>query len=100
VTADLSQLTDLITTWAAVALTAWVLVAVAVGWLADQKGRSPVIWFLVGLLWGPFAVLLVGLAPRGASGQYHRCSECREPIRREAQVCPFCRTAIPTDLPS
>jgi len=81
VTLDLAgPLNALLTVSLAVALTAWVLVAVAAGSLADEKGRSPTIWFLVGLLSGPFAVLLVGLAPRGASGQYQRRRDCREPI--------------------
>jgi MFS family permease len=98
-TVDLAGvLRTLLTLWLTLALTAWVLVAVAAGWLADEKGRSPTIWFLVGLISGPFAVLLVGFAPRGASGQYQRCRECREPIRREAAVCPFCRATMPTEL--
>jgi hypothetical protein len=71
--------------------------AVAAGWLAEEKGRSAAIWFLVGLVSGPFAVLLVGFAPRGASGDYRRCRDCREPIRREAVVCPFCRATMPTE---
>ena len=98
-TADLgSPLNVLWTVWVSVTVLIWVLVAVAAGWLADEKGRSPAIWFLVGLLSGPFAVFLVGFAPRGASGQYQRCRECREPIRREAAVCPFCRATMPTDV--
>jgi MFS family permease len=48
----------LLTVWVSVTLSVWVLVAIAAGWLADQKGRSPAIWFLIGLLSGPFAVLL------------------------------------------
>jgi hypothetical protein len=88
----------LLTLWLIIASTIWVLVAVAAGWLADQKGRSPAIWFLIGLVSGPFAVLLAGFAPRGASGDYRRCRECREPIRREAAVCPFCRSTMPTEV--
>jgi MFS family permease len=88
----------LLTVWVSVTVSVWVLVAVAAGWLADQKGRSPAIWFLIGLLSGPFAVLLVGFAPRGASGDHRRCRECREPIRREAAVCPFCRATMPTEV--
>ena len=100
-TADVGgPLNVLWTVWVTVTLAVWVFVAVAAGWLADQKGRSPAIWFLVGLLSGPFAVVLVGFAPRGALGRYQRCRECREPIRREAVVCPFCRATMPTELAS
>ncbi len=86
------------TVWVSVTLSVWVLVAVAAGWLADEKGRSVILWFLIGLLSGPFAVVLVGFAPRGASGQYQRCRYCREPIRREAVVCPFCRATMPMEV--
>jgi len=91
-------LNTLLTVWLTVALTGWVLVALAAGWLADEKGRSLILWFLIGLISGPLAVVLVGFAPRGASGQYRRCRECREPIRREAMVCPLCRAKMPTEL--
>ena len=91
-------LNTLLTVWLTVALTGWVLVALAAGWLADEKGHSLILWFLIGLISGPFAVVLVGFAPRGASGQYRRCRECREPIRRDAVVCPFCRATMPMDL--
>jgi hypothetical protein len=91
-------LNGLLTLWLTLAVTAWLIVAVAAGWLAEENGRSAIIWFLVGLVSGPFAVLLVGLAPRGASGDYRRCRGCREPIRREAVVCPFCRATMPTEV--
>jgi hypothetical protein len=98
-TVDVSgALRTLLTASLTIAATAWLVVAVAAGWLAEEKGRSAIIWFLVGLVSGPFAVLLVGLAPRGASGDYRRCRDCREPIRREAVVCPFCRATMPTEL--
>ena len=97
-TVDLAgALSTLLTWWLTLAVTAWLLVAMGAGWLADQRGRSPYIWFLVGLLGGPFAVLLVGLAPQGASRAYGRCRECHEPVRREAEKCPFCHAAAPTE---
>jgi hypothetical protein len=87
----LVALTDTALVVLALALTMWLLVAFAAGWLADQRGRSALVWFFLGLVWGPFAALLVGLAPRGASGPYRRCPHCWEPIRREAAVCPYCQ---------
>ncbi len=96
-TIDAKPLIDLLSWWLTLTVTAWLLVAVAAGWLAAEKGRSPVIWFLVGLVGSAFAVLLVGFAPRGASGAYRRCRACREPVRRDAEVCPFCQTGSPTD---
>lgn len=48
--------------WSAVAATmlAW---GGFTAWLADQKERDPLGWFALGLLFGPIALLAVGLAP-------------------------------------
>lgn len=37
------------------------------GWLADQKGRDSLAWFALGVLFGPLALLSVGMAPTFAS---------------------------------
>ena len=37
--------------------------ALPAGWLASERGRSYVKWFLIGLVIGPFAIITVGLAP-------------------------------------
>jgi len=42
----------------------WVLIAVACGWVAEQRGRSYVNWFLLGLLFGVFALLVLVLVPK------------------------------------
>lgn len=43
-------------------LCVWMFCAFGAGWVADTKGYSFVAWLLVGMLGGPFAVLVVGLA--------------------------------------
>lgn len=73
--------------WLAVMLLAGGLPA---AWLASVRGREPVVWLLVGLVLGPLAVLLVGLAPLGTSGQWGRCLVCQSSVRRGAQRCPYC----------
>jgi len=42
----------------------WIFCAFACGWLAGQKGHSVPSWFLLGCLFGPLAVLVVGLSPK------------------------------------
>ena len=50
----------------------WLLIALAIylisgplpaGWLAQERGRSYVKWFVIGFCIGPLAILTVGLAP-------------------------------------
>lgn len=67
--------------------------ALPAAWLAAERGRSAETWVLVGLLLGPMAVVLVGLAPRVAGGDYAECPECREPVRVDARRCPHCHVA-------
>jgi len=55
-------------------------------WLAIRKARRPMLWFLYGCLIGPFALLLLALAPAG------RCAVCDAPTRgwiRECDVCGY-----------
>jgi hypothetical protein len=73
----------------------WLGVMIVVGgvpaaWLASERGREPFIWLFVGVLLGPFAAVVVGLAPVAAGGKYGRCRRCAEPVRREATRCPHC----------
>ena len=51
----------------------WLVFACAAYSLAKGKNRNAYLWALLGLLLGPFAVLLVALLPNGAGGQqkYH-----------------------------
>lgn len=41
----------------------WVLIGVATGYLAGQRGRDPVIWFMIGILLGVFGLLLLFIMP-------------------------------------
>ncbi len=59
-------------------------------WLAATRGREPFLWMVIGLVLGPLAVLLIGLAPLGTRGNYRRCPRCAEAIRSEASRCPHC----------
>lgn len=51
----------------------WVVFAAAAASMAKSKGRSVVLWSLLGVLIGPFAVLVVALMKSTAEGDnsYH-----------------------------
>jgi hypothetical protein len=59
-------------------------------WLATQRGRSALDWAFIGILLGPLAVLLVGLAPIQPAGRYGSCTRCSEVIRLTATRCRYC----------
>jgi hypothetical protein len=59
------------------------------GWLADTKHRNAPLWFLLGALLGPLAILTVGLSPE--AGRTRSCPRCAELVMDEAIICPFCR---------
>ena len=67
-------------------------------WIAGERGRSSVSGFLAGGLFGPIAVVAIGLAPAGTTGVFVECPECREGIRVEATCCPHCRADIPDEI--
>jgi len=52
----------------------WVLCGIAASYVAGQKNKSAGNWFILGLLLGPFALLMVGFAPAGQPGQSGRKS--------------------------
>lgn len=75
-----------------VALVIWsVAFALPAAWLAGERGRSGLVWFLVGLLLGPVAILILGFAPILPEGRYRHCVECLETILEGATRCPSVR---------
>lgn len=72
----------------------WLVDALVVGWLAEQKGRSIVWWLLAGLVVGPIALLALGFAPRGTAGRYGPCPHCLEAVDLRARRCPLCREVL------
>jgi hypothetical protein len=92
-------------------LIVWLIFAVATGAVASSKGRSGVGWFLIGLVGGVFALIIVAVLPNQkveaarheqlvsamrastqtqAADPRRPCPRCGESIPIAAQVCRFC----------
>lgn len=83
----------------------WLLCAIFSAALASSKNRSGFGWFLLGLLFGPFGLLVaffpkVETSPLSASAEAVReetrtCPFCAETIKYAANVCRFCNRELP-----
>jgi len=68
--------------------------------IANSRGRSGGHWFLLGCLFGPFALVVLFLPsleshPNALSGKtLVPCPECREPILCEASICRHCGARV------
>lgn len=80
-------------------LIAWAFCGLIAGVIASNKGRPGAGWLLLGILLGPFGILLALVVPADrrqldaealASGAMRKCSMCAELVRREALRCRYC----------
>lgn len=68
-------------------LVIWVLFGIGAAIIASNKGASGGLWFFLGVLFGPFALL-------AACFQGKACPHCRSKIHAEAKVCPKCQREV------
>ena len=80
-----------------VVIVLWIVSGIAAAYVATQKNKELGVWFFLGLLLGPIALLMVGLSPSADASApqqqgipTRKCPYCAEVIKGEAILCRFC----------
>jgi hypothetical protein len=75
----------------------WLGSAILAALAAPSRGRSSGGWFVLGLLFGIFALIALLVMPSVGAGvdeptpsTHLRCPDCRELVRKDARVCKHC----------
>jgi hypothetical protein len=71
------------------AIVVWIFCGIGAAFVAQSRGASGWLWFVLGVLFGPF-----GLAFAFASGTDRKCPHCHERVHPEATRCPKCQADL------
>ena len=84
----------------------WLLSGIIAGMIASSKHRSGCGFFILGLIFGPLAILAAAVMSRDESavtraavdrGDMYFCPACRTAVHRLASKCPSCRSDLVPD---
>lgn len=67
----------------------WLAFAIISAMVGSKKGEG-LLGFIVGLLFGPFGLLFVIFS----KGNRKDCPFCKEPMNKDATVCPHCQREV------
>src|ERR1700730_6788021 len=68
----------------------WLVIAATTAIIAHNRNRNPFGWFLIGLCFSGFGLLLVIVLSSNTKGSGIVCPSCRSDIDPKASVCPRC----------
>lgn len=79
----------------------WLAFAITSAIVAASRGRSGFGWFLLGCIFGFFALIVVALLPskkrdpNAPTPETHvKCPDCRELVIRDARKCKHCGVSL------
>ena len=70
-------------------LITWFLFGIGAAMVANSKGGNTIIWFFLGVIFGPFGLLFSFFS----GGK--QCPYCMSKIHKDAVICPKCQQKIP-----
>ena len=71
----------------------WLGMGVVAAVIANGKGANGCLWFILGFVFGPFALIAALFVPG------KECPHCKSKIHKTATVCPKCQREFPAQCP-
>ena len=68
----------------------WIMCAIAAAFVAHNRGARGLVWFFLGILFGP-----IGMIMAFASESERKCPHCRSAVYEEATRCHACGEVLP-----